>query len=193
MNLIEYNYQQVVVVTTLIQWRYSTFLSLKQPLQSLTSSVDVCQVVNRCCHILQVLYIVTTLSCVLQDVVSCLVSTYEARELVVSGTIGILREIDALLDNSSGIFLNHCLTIANLEDHITLTQLKFRSSIHSLSIQSIDESLVVLIHSLSILILLSCHPSLLTSLTILLSDCLEVSTTSDSTLDRVSLGLSLSY
>ena len=100
---------------------------------------------------------------------------------------------DRLLDHSSHVLLNHTLLVENLENNITLPQLNRVQSIDRCSIQSIDESLVVLVHALSKLILLGSHPSLLASLTVLLGNGLKVSTTSNSSLDRVCLHLSLGY
>ena len=192
MNLIQNNYQQVVVVTTLVHWRNLTLLAIEDPLQSVTGRMDVSNIVSSCSYILQLLYTITILLSILQEILSLRISTYEARELVVSCAVGIVRELNLLLDNCSHILINHSLAVANLEDDITLTQLNLVQCIHRSSIQCVDEGLVVLIHGLSILILLGCHPSLLTCLTILLSDSLEVCTSSESTMDRVCLCLSLS-
>jgi peptidyl-prolyl cis-trans isomerase D len=83
--------------------------------------------------------------------------------------------------------------VQDLKDYISLTQLKLVQRIDSCCVQCIDECLVVLIHRLGILILLGSHPSLVTSLAILLSDSLEISTTGNSALNRICLSLSLSY
>ena len=155
--------------------------------------MDVCYIVNRSCNILQVLNLVTFLSCILQEILRLRISTYETRELVVSCTVSTLREVDRLLDNGSGILADHCLAVKNLKNYISLTQLKLVQRVNCCSIQCIDECLVVLIHRLSILILLSSHPSLVTSLAILLSNSLEISTTGNSALNRICLSLSLSY
>ena len=78
MNLVKNNYQQVVVVATLIERRNSTFLAVKDPLQSLTCSVDVGYVVSISCNVLQVLNLITVLRSVLEQVLRLLVGAYEA-------------------------------------------------------------------------------------------------------------------
>ena len=130
MNLIQYNYQQVVVVTTLIHWRNLTLLGIEDPLQSITGRMDVSNIVSSCSYILQLLYTITILLGILQEVLSLRISTYEARELVISCAIGIVRELNLLLDNCSHILINHSLAVANLEDDITLTQLNLVQCIH---------------------------------------------------------------
>ena len=183
MNLIQYYYEQVVVVTTLIHRRNLTLLALEDPLQGITGRMDVGYIVSSCCHIIQVLYTITALGCILQEILRLRISTYIARELVECCTVSIVRELNLLLDDCCHILGYHCLAVANLEDDITLTELKLIVCIDRSCIQGVDECLVVLIHSLSILILLGSHPSLLTSLTILLCKCLEVCTSSKSAVD----------
>ena len=72
-NLIKYYNQKVIVVTTLIHRRHRTLFSLKNPLESLTSRMNVCYIVSSCCNILQILNLITALCSILHNLISSLV------------------------------------------------------------------------------------------------------------------------
>ena len=136
-------------------------------------------------HILALLNVITVLLGVLHDVLSCLVGAHESAELVVSSRIGLAREIDVLLHDSSHILVDHILAVKHLNNEATLSEVDLLDLVNTHGVESLNIVLCVLIHRRSRLILACCHPCLLASLTIFLCNNLKVGTTLKSCVNRV--------
>ena len=175
----------VTIVATLIERRDITDLSVEEPLHSITCRVDTSKVVLRCRNISSFLHTVTVLGCILIDSVRCSVSTDESAELVIDSAASILRVIDSLLDDGSGVFFYHVLTIENLDNDVTLCRGDVLCLLRSHRQQCVEVSLGVVVHRIRVLIHTSGEPLLAAFLTIFLGESSEVSATSESLVDRV--------
>ena len=145
MNLSKTNYEEVVIVTTLIKRRNITFLSIENPLESFVSRVDVSHIVLRIYHVTESLQCVTILLSVLFESLDSLVFTYILRELIVSLRVSILRESDFSLDDSSDILSSHRLAVAHLNDDVATISGDILELAHACIVENVKIILGVLI------------------------------------------------
>ena len=164
----------MVIVATRIHWRNVALLCIKEPLQCVACAMDVSQIMLCSCNILSLLHSVTTLCSILLNVCSSLISADKRRELIVSLAVSVVREYDILFDDCSNIFFSHTLSVKYLNNDISLTQWNVLCFVNSHCVQVVDIVLCIIVHRRCTLILLSCHPCLLSGLTILLSKCFKV-------------------
>ena len=175
MDFGENSNEKMIIITTGVHLRNCALLCLKEPLQCITSAVDIGQIMLSCCNIIGFLHPITILSCILDDIISRLIGTHEWREFVISLAVSFIREDNILLDNGSNILVGHGLTAEHLNNDIALWQNDILGLIDSHHIQTCDIVLGVIVHRRRVLILLCGHPCLLTSLPILLSYSLKIS------------------
>ena len=74
-------------------------------------------------HVVALLHGKTELSSVLLECFQCLVLADILAELVISVRIGLLREVDGVLNDSHIIFVDHVLAVGHLQHNIALRQL----------------------------------------------------------------------
>ena len=84
MNLCKTYNEESIILTTLIERRNSTFLRIEDPLESLTSSTEVSDIVLSGTCIWSCFYSIAILLCILLKSLDCLILRNILRELVVS-------------------------------------------------------------------------------------------------------------
>ena len=185
MYVVEHNNQQMVVVAALVHLRNITLLCLEDPLQCVACRVDASEIVLGGCYVLALLYCVTVLLGVLHDVFSGLVCAYECAELVVCCRVSLTRELDVLLYDSSHILVNHVSAVKNLDYNAALCKVNLLDFVCRHGVEALNEVLGVVVKRGSRLVLCGGNPVLLTVLSVLLGDGLEVSTAAESCVNRV--------
>ena len=177
----------MVIIATLVEWRNLTLLSTKEPLKCIMCTLNTTNIMLSSRKVVKRLYTIARLRSILLKFSNRRALSNKLRELIISIAACILREVNRLLDNSCSCLSCESFLVENLQNNITLCERKVLSSIHLTIKQSIDKSTIINTHSWCHLILLTSKPSLLTRLTVTLSESLKVSSASQSLLNRVSL------
>ena len=151
--------------------------------------MDAGEVVLSSSDVVGLSYSVAGLGCILDNLLLGVVGTYKRAELVVSGTVSILRELDRLLDNGCNILVDHSLAVYDLKHYAALSEVDDLGLVGRESVEAVDKVLGVLVHRGSCLILGSGYPQLFASLVVLLGECLEVGTCCECAVDRVGSSL----
>ena len=176
MDLGHRTYQQVVVVATLVQRANLTFLRIEDPLHRLTRRTQTGYGVLTVEHVLALLDSITELSGVLLKVGQSLVLTHILAELVISVGIGLLGEIDCVLHNGHVILIDHSLASGHLKDDVARGERQVLQVVNSQRLDTVQVVLRILIHRGRVLVHGGGQPLLLTFLTVLLGQSLEIGT-----------------
>ena len=148
MNVCEGKYQQMVVITTLVEGRNVASLSVKYPFHGFAGRAQTYHVVLRVVHVRTLLDNITKLLGVLLQSLQRLVLADILAEVVICLGIGVLREVNSVLHDGHIKLVDEVFAVGHLQHNVTAGERKVLRLTGNQSVKGIDVLLSVRVDAL---------------------------------------------